>query len=1489
MTVSSQSYRNPRTGFYTDLAVDPTPIGSIVPNLKVDNNANSFDHSFTNKNTEPHRHIEASGNAYSSTSDLDNDPAYTHEGYLYCNGEEYYIKDFPGLYEVIGNEYGGVVSSGIDVTAAGSGYSTASTVIISAPTTGTTQTQATAQVGSVNGTGGITHIKVLNPGQGYVSSSITVQAKGNGVSTYTHNGVASGSRTSGTYNNITPTTSGSGTGAKFNVSVDATGLPTFTLVDKGHTYAANDTLTITDAQLGGGGAPNIVITITAVSGGAGTGATFSIRLNSLGSIQAISTSNVFDWWGDQYMGTFKVPDMVAKKVVGNNSVFGQNSPNAGGGQLGVGTVGGKWYLDQTLQDDYFSLGQITTTGYEKVSETTSCDIIGEHTIRLRMEDEDINGPPQHTHIAFHTIPNTDQGISDTSGDRYLVDYRAGTGKVQRFSNVGDQRLSHTHGLLRRPNPSGGVATYDVWDFQGGAGDAGSLQNPQTISDVSASTSNIDLTAETIKITDHGLVSGTAVKYVAGSTAIGGLTTNTTYYIRSKTSDTFELYGSQSQATATSGTTGRKDLTSIGAGTHKFEYVTGASNVNYLASGSGSGSWEWQTNVPDPVFKKFSSTSKIGGREEQTTTGSDIITWSTVIETGTPGGSTNFTWPSGTINKIKYIVAGGGGSGGAGDYNGNNGNDTVLELSSAFKITAKGGNKGMGATGGSNVGGIGGTGGIAQNNGTFNATGGNTGAAGVNGTGSKLWEVDQASDPNTGGNGGAGTVYWGTTSYGGGSKGKNVNVGSGGTSSGTLSPQSNGTFNFSAYTNITAATFTLKGGKGAPSSPDGGGGGSNTSAGGQGAQIVINVSSTWLNSNTFNTANWQAFVGNGHASHTQNGATNPNGGNSMKGGNGGNGRNNGGNGGAGAASTLLKMGGQMVAGAGGGGGGVAYGNTGGYTGQAGTGPAANAQGYSVINYGGGGNGGQAECVGGGGGGGGAGCNSGTTYGGGSGNGGGGGGPGGGPGGGSGHQGGTAGAEGDSGWLASVFSGGSYSKHNDNNGSATAVLTSNNDYWTAGPGGGGGGGYWNGEVTWSDAGSPASGGTYTIGAGGAGGNDPEATNTSGKSSQGGSGYVKIQAGVVTGTTGGGTTITTDPIIESGSIDDDQFDVSIVADGNGVGDGAGTFKLPTTQVPIVKFTGGGSVTAHATATATVTSGKVSAVTLTSGGSGYTEAPVVHVLHGCGGGTIVTANINATSGQVTSLVANTSSTYSYTHFLKFGNPTSGTGYGQGAASKTRFVILKPTDTTNVNYFSVKAARGNTKNGGDDSDVALTVYYQKSGQSNWNLMGTLINPSSALVDPLAGSIPAIDTSTNTNNFDGDSGATKWYTFTVEVPQDARGADTQFKIEQDLPTASGSNNTAQDKNHYGICELIWWSPKTTQQVFIPSPGAVSKPAIDSLNYTIEGDTGPGTTYSSGIVASDATITLKSTTKIEPQALIDPDYDIPLLVPYSTCKYLIKAF
>ena len=114
MVATPQKYRNPRQGYYTDLGVDTTPIGAIVYNLK--SGQNTFDHSYINDLSRHDRLNEVGGNAYLGGVD---DPAYTHEGYLYCDGEEHYIKDYPGLYEIIGNKYGGLASIGVDITNSG--------------------------------------------------------------------------------------------------------------------------------------------------------------------------------------------------------------------------------------------------------------------------------------------------------------------------------------------------------------------------------------------------------------------------------------------------------------------------------------------------------------------------------------------------------------------------------------------------------------------------------------------------------------------------------------------------------------------------------------------------------------------------------------------------------------------------------------------------------------------------------------------------------------------------------------------------------------------------------------------------------------------------------------------------------------------------------------------------------------------------------------------------------------------------------------------------------------------------------------------------------------------------------------------------------------------------------------------------------------------------------------------------------------------------
>ena len=61
------------------------------------------------------------------------------------------------------------------------------------------------------------------------------------------------------------------------------------------------------------------------------------------------------------------------------------------------------------------------------------------------------------------------------------------------------------------------------------------------------------------------------------------------------------------------------------------------------------------------------------------------------------------------------------------------------------------------------------------------------------------------------------------------------------------------------------------------------------------------------------------------------------------------------------------------------------------------------------------------------------------------------------------------------------------------------------------------------------------------------------------------------------------------------------------------------------------------------------------------------------------------------------------YTNFLLFG----GSGL---STNRDRFAVLKAQDTTSVNYFGIKACRGNGVNGGDVPEEGLKVEYQLAG-----------------------------------------------------------------------------------------------------------------------------------------------------------------------------------
>ncbi len=1315
-----QSYRNPRKGYYTDCYQDTTPVGTIVPNLK--SGANTYDHDFINKATNLHRLEDFAGNAYLNGDD----PAYTHDGYLYCDGTEYNIKDYPTLYEILGVHYGGRASSGIDVTAAGSGYSTSSSVTISAPPTG--GTQATATVKTVDTNGGILTVDVLNPGSGYTST------------------------------------------------------PTVTVAG-------------------------------------GTGATFSVRLNN-GVIQNITTANVYDYYGEADLGTFRVPDTVTKKIVGNGPVFGQNSPTIGNLSMAVGATGGAWYLDQSTQDNYFSLGRITTTGYDKVVETVGCTIIGSQTVKATMEKKKLPSIFQHSHTVFHSIPGPGSWPAQAHGDRYLQGYRSTTGRVSRWYPSTGVVLEHSHALLRQPITNNTIATYDFMDYKGGDESVGAIKN----------------------VPDGANATGTTYAPQPGYTS-------------------------------------------------EIAY----DDQYYLASGAAnSGSFEFQTSIPNPTPLQFISSSEIGGREV-TTGGVPEYDYSQEWEWSNPGSySINTSSVTGTPDQLIFTVVGGGGSGAAGTTAGNDGEDSTITAGSALVATAGGGKKGNASAG--TTGGTGGAGGTATESGTLNPTGSISGNAGQQGAND---EYPETSNPTNPGGGGAAGPAGGYYTAGAGSAGDRVLLGGlSGTYNTTLT--SDGSWDLTTVQGgITSVVFTLKGGRGG----NGWSRGSSTTtnnAGGYGALVTLELqASEHANFKSAPSPGWNVVIGSGASG--RNGGTNSLNSNGGYGGQG----YNGGHGGGGGAVTVLRRGTQNVAGAGGGGGGGADGqegsgdNTspgqagGAYPGGAGLYTGLQSSSSGTISSGSGGQGGQYGCVGGGGGAGGGGVSSGGTLGGGSGYGGGGapGGPGGTPGGWGGHQGGVGGQQGISEYKSNYFSSGNLSEHTDTNGSANLTVQYNANKWTAAGGGGGSGAQWYSSVAWSDIGNPATI-NVTVGAGGNGASP--GGNTTGSTSDGGDGYVKVGVGTITGYTGGTTGTTTGDIVESGSQTATIFDISINSNGTGTGTG-GNFKLPSTQVPTVLFLGGGKSangtptangydqtgTGHAQGSVTVAGGAVTGVSLaTTAGTntGYTEQPYVYLLHGAGGGSW----INTTFANVSvSGVTLGGSAAAYTNFLKFG------GAGR-STNRDRWAVLKAQDTTAVNYFGIKACRGNGVNGGDVPEEGLKVEYQLAGSTNWVYIDTIINPSASRTDPLTGMIvPACGTG---EAHDGTSGDTKWYTYAVALPAAAKAPSTKFRLYQERSEQGGQDHSGGgDFDHYGICEFIYFREKTTQLVFVPSSGAIKRNTVDFLEYNVQGETGPAYTYSSGLGCSDATMTLKSTTKIEPQATIDPDYDVPLLTPYVTCKYLIKAF
>ena len=112
---------------------------------------------------------------------------------------------------------------------------------------------------------GITAITKANPAVLSTGSEHGIHSTAGIILSVDTIGAADASRTSGTYNGVTGTTTGSGSSHTFNITVDGTGAATVVIANGGSGHAVNDTITIADSSLGSGGAAALTFDVAQIS------------------------------------------------------------------------------------------------------------------------------------------------------------------------------------------------------------------------------------------------------------------------------------------------------------------------------------------------------------------------------------------------------------------------------------------------------------------------------------------------------------------------------------------------------------------------------------------------------------------------------------------------------------------------------------------------------------------------------------------------------------------------------------------------------------------------------------------------------------------------------------------------------------------------------------------------------------------------------------------------------------------------------------------------------------------------------------------------------------------------------------------------------------------------------------------------------------------------------------------------------------------------
>ena len=397
------TYRNSYANYYSDKTGNHAPVGTILP-------------------------------VFADLNLASEEPEYTYPQHLYCDGKELFIRDYPELYSIIQNRYGGSAS--------------------------VAKTQN-------NQPGGLRRSYIINNKLFFQFYYDSTNDKANVKRPYPFGSVfrfaQSGSNVFGAFPS---------SGALFNQNTFYSLIePTEDVTAQAQTNEFAYELTLPDSI-----DPTTFFPVN--------GSDYIKDFTGGDAHPLIIIQKSFSLRDYPYnIGTFNLPDYRQKKILGFGNVngAGTSTPENAVNNF-VGQTGGSWYIPKaTLIDsgEFFIIGDVRTTGYTEITADIAAYITG--TVKYQigpMDDYVFPFPPTHGHrilsVEVDQTKQAEQGPTEI--DKFAVNYIDSRANINIFEPQGTAggALGHSHGLIGVPLQNSQAATYGnsngIGDRAGTSGD-----------------------------------------------------------------------------------------------------------------------------------------------------------------------------------------------------------------------------------------------------------------------------------------------------------------------------------------------------------------------------------------------------------------------------------------------------------------------------------------------------------------------------------------------------------------------------------------------------------------------------------------------------------------------------------------------------------------------------------------------------------------------------------------------------------------------------------------------------------------------------------------------------------------------------------------------------------------------------------------------------------------------------------------------------------